>query len=533
MTLSRLFCLSMVSLGLLSSCIDEATSTEDFTQQQYDATPSASEASFWAIPSTVAFLGNDAPTDFGWGSVMHIRDVMTDDYTSPNSSYDHYTRWARLTSLGQEYAAADFTYHAYYRTIVASNIAIAGFERNHASLTDAEKGQLGAAYAFRAMAYLDAARMYEFLPNEKYPDGRNTEGNVITGLTIPIKTDSVNSDATFHLPRATHAEMLQFILSDLDKAEALTPQLKENTKDVPHLGVVYGLKARLYLWDGQYAQAAEYARKAIDEGYTPLSENEWLNTRSGFNDPNNDSWMMSASVNKETLTADKNLTNWSSWLATEGQFGYAGLGGVYPIIASGLYNKIADTDFRKLSFKAPEGHPLEGKTPYIDNEIGAQLPDYASVKFRPGQGELDNFQVAAACSYPLMRVEEMYLIEAEAQAHLNPAQGVALLNTFMQTYRDASYHAEATTVENAVDAVLLQKRIELWGEGQTFFDIKRLNLSVNRAYAGTNFPAATRFSTNGRPAWMNFVIPRTETLYNSSVTHYNNPDPSNSYTAVR
>ncbi len=80
-----------------------------------------------------------------------------------------------------------------------------------------------------------------------------------------------------------------------------------------------------------------------------------------------------------------------------------------------------------------------------------------------------------ASAYPLMRVEEMYFIEAEAAAHLNAGEGKTLLESFMNTYRDESYVCENADV---VDEVLLQKRIELWGEGTTFFDIKRLNLSV-------------------------------------------------------
>ena len=108
------------------------------------------------------------------------------------------------------------------------------------------------------------------------------------------------------------------------------------------------------------------------------------------------------------------------------------------------------------------------------------MPAYTSFKFRPAQGNTVNSSIAGASAIPLMRVEVMYFIYAEALAHVNPAQGKAVLQSFMKKYRNANYTTDATAEEEVVDEIILQKRIELWGEGQTFFDIKRLNMSVTR-----------------------------------------------------
>ena len=85
--------------------------------------------------------------------------------------------------------------------------------------TDEQKGYLGAALAFRALAYLDLARMYEFLPNEKFPEGKNNDGNSVLNLTVPIVTDATTPEQAANNPRATREEMLKFIESDLDAAE--------------------------------------------------------------------------------------------------------------------------------------------------------------------------------------------------------------------------------------------------------------------------------------------------------------------------
>jgi hypothetical protein len=231
----------------------------------------------------------------------------------------------------------------------------------------------------------------------------------------------------------------------------------------------------------------------------------------------------------EDQVVESGILNWTSWMANETTFGYAGAG-PYTMIDARIYSLISNDDFRKLSWKAPEGHPLFGKTPYINAEIGAGLPTYASVKFRPANGDMEEYKVGAASAYPLMRIEEMYFIEAEAAAHQNAADGKTLLENFMKTYRYGSYTCRATDTEGVVDEIFLQKRIELWGEGTSFFDYKRLNKPVTRGYAGTNHSDATRFNTTTRPAWMNICIVRSEKQQNAALVGYENPDPTGLYT---
>lgn len=95
--------------------------------------------------------------------------------------------------------------------------------------------------------------------------------------------------------------------------------------------------------------------------------------------------------------------------------------------------------------------------------------------------------IACVVGVPLMRVEEMYFIEAEAVAHADPAQGLQLCSDFMKRYRYATYSSNATALEDVIDEIVFQKRVELFGEGQAYFDYKRLNMDVDRTYSGTNF----------------------------------------------
>ena len=124
----------------------------------------------------------------------------------------------------------------------------------------------------------------------------------------------------------------------------------------------------------------------------------------------------------------------------------------------------------------------------------------------------------------------MYFIEAEAAEHVSAGDGATLLTSFMKQYRDPNYTFTDKGF-GAVEEIVFQKRVELWGEGQTFFDIKRLDMSVTRGYKGTNCTdARSCLNTNGRPAWMNVVMVRTESNNNHALVGMNNPDPSGLYT---
>lgn len=111
-------------------------------------------------------------------------------------------------------------------------------------------------------------------------------------------------------------------------------------------------------------------------------------------------------------------------------------------------------------------HSLDGKTNFLTSanpkygNFGTWLPSYASVKFRPGEGNPDDVNLAAAIAYPLMRVEEMYFIEAEAAEHVAAGTGKVLLENFMNTYRLANDAPEGTkyvcSATDVVDEIIFQ-----------------------------------------------------------------------------
>ena len=64
----------------------------------------------------------------------------------------------------------------------------------------------------------------------------------------------------------------------------------------------------------------------------------------------------------------------------------------------------------------------------------------------------------------------------------------------MKTYRYSSYQCTASAMEDFRKELILQKRIEFWGEGIIYWNYKRLELSVTRGYSGTNCPVGYRMN---------------------------------------
>ena len=532
--LKSTFVVALASAGFtLTGCIDEVEPTSSVSQEQLDSSIKAAESGIYAMPGFMPnfdtsgyYPGSTSHIDFGYSSFMHVRDCMTGDMPKPATGLDRYSLWGEAY-VTDNLAYTQLIWNYYYKQILSTNIAAKSYELESENQT--ARGARSVAMAFRAMLYLDLARWFEFLPNE-VTSSVTDDGNDVLNLTVPIVTEETTEEDARNNPRATHKEMFDFILSDLTYAAENIKYSTFTERTLPNEACVYGLLARLYMWDENYAKAAEYAELAIKmSGRTPLSEAAWTDPASGFNTLNNTSWMWGMKFEKENDAVITGICNWTSMLSSEAAYGYAGAG-AFPMIDAGMYARISDTDFRKLSWVAPAGSELAAKVSYCNPAISVR--PLVAVKFRPGEGNYMEPSVGSATAVPIMRVEEMYFIYAEALAHTNAAQGKAEVEKFMKAYRDPEYTCEATDQDGVIEEIVFQKRVELWGEGQSLFDIKRLNYSVTRAYAGTNWRQDFRYNTNGRPAWMNMVIIRSEGNNNKAIQGWNNPNFADLYTPI-
>ena len=525
----------------LSGCIKDATPTQIATEDQVTL-----ETLVRGIPAALVmynstgYAQDGAAWDFSLPAIHLATESMTGDLVvTGNIGYDWFTQWGTNVSLGSDYAVGALTWDNYYTWIMMANNVIKQIDASDFSSLDAtQRSYLGFAYTYRAMFYLDLVRLYEFKENTV------TEAPELLGLGVPVVLPETTEAEAKNNPRARVDDIYdKVIFPDLDNAEELLENYTAPDKYTISLALVYGLKARAWLERGtakndaeSYRQAAEYARLAITaSGCTPLTQEQWEDPTNGFNSAtSNNAWIWGLALPSESVA---NLFCFTAHMSTENAWSAYG-NDACRCINSNLYNSIDLRDFRRHSWldpdrKDPEKESYDYKSCRKEGkEYFNELPDYANIKFRPAQGAYEDFKVGGAADHPYMRVEEMYFIEAEATAQAGDlAGGIRLLNEFMTSYRmmnGATYDctSKSGTLEGFINELMLQKRIEFWGEGIVMFDMKRLDMSTRRGYVGTNSPASYRLNTEGRAPYWNFVISRGETQNNPVIATQNNPDPS-------
>jgi hypothetical protein len=261
---------------------------------------------------------------------------------------------------------------------------------------------------------------------------------------------------------------------------------------------VKGLQARVALVQQDWTNAAKFAAEAR-AGYAPMTSTQY---QDGFQDLTNSEWMWGfdhLEDQTEYFGAYHSYIscNYNSTVIR-----------TYPkVINNLLYAQIPTTDIRSKMWV---------ETPTAANSIvppGGVRPKWLNQKFRlPGTPS-----TSAQGDVPYMRAAEMYLIEAEAKARLNDAAGASQVLFDLVKTRDASYVKSTKTGVALINDVLLQRRIELWGEGHRFFDLKRTNAALNRN--GTNAIASVTLLFDVAPGdvrW-EFLIPRREINANPAI----------------
>lgn len=538
--------LAALALPMLSGCIQEFQPESNYADKdQVVNAPNSYNNFVDALYSTLSgnfmFGSGDArPWDYGITSLFLLRDVAGQDVV-PCYDGSWYGTWYQCgTALGPSYLNCQIPWTYYYKWIKGANdvISLSG-ETPEGSFAHGA----GQAYAIRAWMYLDMSQMFAELT---YAADKQK-------ITVPIVTESTTLDELAYNARAPWEKMMEFILSDLDQAESLLDGFTRADVYAMDKSVVYGLKARAYLLMEDWANAERYAKLA-QEGYTMMSNAEYTSRANGFNTPNS-AWMFATKF----ISTDNNIilndgdSCWGSQMIIEispevSGCGYAANYGQANFIDRHLYETIPATDIRRGVFVdfaidelATEAEQIEALKAYSDNpewiyNVGYNGGNYKHVgglpvKFRPAGGTAgrDNQYIGFCVSVPLMRVEEMKLIEIEAAGMQNEANGINLLTQFAK-FRDPDYvygtHNEAyynTTTSAFRNEVWWQRRVELWGEGFATFDIKRLQKGIIRSYEGTNHVDLYQWNVQTPPNWMNWCIVQTESNYNFDLV--NNPTP--------
>ena len=336
-----------------------------------------------------------------------------------------------------------------------------------------------------------------------------------------------------------------------------------------------------------WKNAYEYADKAIStSGRTPLTEAQWTDPVNGFNNrTSQNSWMWATTISPSNTNAMSASFYFAMIFGTETTFSAYGWR-VGRSLDRKMYEQLSDNDWRKKSWLHPSffyesTNQVEGEPYLVEKDANGNLINnkwatadggwtddfnsfnedryayqfssspswirgritkgngflawpwlYVNIKFRPAGGVYDNRLEGAATDYPIMRVEEMHYLKAEAALHY---KGVATANGLLEDIvktRNSEYTCDAATAEEFMAQYNFQKQIEFWGEGINYFDAKRLELGIHRGYKGTSCERYQQalvvdgVHLGWTPGWN-----QAELNANQAIYHYNNSytNPSTYY----
>ena len=466
-------------------------------QETNQAVPSRVNATFNGMYTKLgapeSVFGNGRPDDWGFPMIGFSSDIEAADLVLANSGYNWFSVCGALTSRNADYANPYIRYAAPYNEIAAANEVITSYP---ADTQDPDAiVRIAQARAIRAFAYLNLAPYFQF----SYAAGGSGEP------CVPIVTETTE-DFTNN-PRATVAQVYELIISDLTYAIDNLAGYTRPDKSRIDQQVAYGLRARAHLNMQEWALAASDAAKAM-AGYSPATMEEV--SEPFLYDIREHNWIWGYDMQTDVALENPYATS-SSWLRSFSGDGYAAACQVYACCNSLLYDKIPASDVRKgwwvnaslespllenVSWDGVSGNAVASLE--IDNVKLPFLP-YTNVKFGMFSiGGTNNDE-----DWPFMRVEEMILIQAEGLVKSGQTDaGRQMLEAFVQTYRDPSYSADAggRTLE---DEIWFQRRVELWGEGFSNSDTRRLNKPLVRFHGGadSNVPAAFRFNMTADDPW--------------------------------
>lgn len=345
----------------------------------------------------------------------------------------------------------------YYEYILGCNAAIDYLD--DVSGTDEEKNYVAAqAYALRAFYYLNLVNLF----GEPYNHDRNALG-------VPLKlTSDLTTEGT---TRNTVGEVYEQIIADLNTAEdyfELLPAESQNPGTFRiNLPAVQLLHARAALYMENMTEAAEYARKVIDDWDFELYDLNSFTEDEDEIDISEDAHFPNYATldNVETIWVYGNPSN------------FTGITGVLDYLEDG----------------STTGQVLNASQSLIDcfTDAADRRRDLYLVEEVNGTDRLDGRYVAwSKCSMQYnhrvttsnefgmsLRLSEAYLILAEAVYDTDETAALQALNDLREKrYTTEGFYNVSYTGEELLNFIREERRRELCFEGHRWFDLRRYGM---------------------------------------------------------
>lgn len=439
----------------LSSCVNDWLDVAPSDGTDADAAlTSSSDLAAARTGMYKALKGNSSLVDYYGQQFFVYGDVHAgDDYQYNNLGgsnrasfyYDmNYQTASEFTS------SSNVAWKSPYIVIGRANRIIAAAEGG--ALSDAAEAKAtidqyaAEAKVLRALAHFDLVRIY----GKPYTEDQGAS------LGVPLVTGVLESNAK--PARSTVAEVYTQVVKDLTEAISSNALATETE---PGYVSVWGAKAilsRVYLNMGDYANALSVAEDIIKNSGAALWTRDQYFKAWDASTPNESEFLFRLNVSGSTDNNDLN-----------GIGNLQGRDGYKEMVAT---KKFVDM----LSADANDVRNDMFLPATADKEVAAFGTNKVYLNKLRGQGgNLRNVTIV-----PIIRLSEVYLTAAECAFRNNDkTKAVEYLNDLVKNR--TTTEASLATVDNiTLERILIERRKELIGEGQRYFDALRNNETITR-----------------------------------------------------
>jgi starch-binding outer membrane protein, SusD/RagB family len=402
--------------------------------------------------AAVSGLYDALQSGFYYGeSFVNFVELSSDNaiHTGTFSTYavaDNYQNTAENSNIAGVWTAL-------YRSIGRANAVIEALEEPSFVVSPEEQGQmLAEAYFIRALGHHNLTKLWGDVPL------------VLTTITDPDEASEVT--------RSSQAEVYTQILADLQAAEDNVTEEPSWTQITQ--GGIEALRARVLFYQGNYAGALAEANKVIAHGYALAPTYPEL-----FDERGN---ATSEDIVRVRFV-DSDAGSVSYYYMSKG------LGGRREVGPSGTSAPSASLPYGGARY----AYFFEDSVSGIDltiSQAGAS-PRRAwnlSNNTSGSSNYIAKFRSVVGTEHiHVIRFAEVLLIKAESQARLNDLAGATATLNIVRARAGLPAKVLGTTnytsQQNVIDAVIRERRLELFAEGDRWPDLIRLGLADNVASA--------------------------------------------------
>lgn len=438
----------------LSSCVNDWLDVAPSDGTDADAAlTSSSDLAAARTGMYKALKGNSSLVDyygqqfFVYGDVHAGDDYQYNNIGGSNRASFYYDMNYQTAS---EFNTSTVSWQSPYVVIGRANRIIAAAEGG--ALSDAAEAKAtidqyaAEAKVLRALAHFDLVRIY----GKPYTEDQGAS------LGVPLVTEVLESNAK--PARSTVAEVYTQVVKDLTEAISSNALATETE---PGYVSVWGAKAilsRVYLNMGDYANALSVAEDIIKNSGAALWTRDQYFKAWDASTPNESEFLFRLNVAGSTDSNDLN-----------------GIGNLQQ--REGYKEMVATKKFVDMLTSDPEDVRNDM---FLPATAAKEVATYGTNKvylnkLRGQGGNLRNVTIV-----PIIRLSEVYLTAAECAFRNNDkTKAVEYLNDLVKN-RTTTVASLATVDNITLERILIERRKELIGEGQRYFDALRNNETITR-----------------------------------------------------